>query len=351
MPFAELPQLPYINIPSERDDTCKMLAQNGQVVPSELVGGWFNYMVDKFNETYLLIQDAIIGNIPGSNDPLNVDKILSTDGAGNIPWTKIRNVHFSERCIAGINLMEDSVDGGFHILDNSIPDAAISGMNGLKIAINSIPGDRIISLSGAKIQLNTIPSGAIISIDGVILQNETVLPSKLNGIVPTDKGGSGKNSHTPYGLLLGGTTATGVLQNTAAGPANRVLRGMGNAIPEWGQVKTGDMEDLSVTNAKLGDASITYPKFGAGFLKSNIYGSIQTPSTILFGQNISSVTFLSTGKYRVTLSINLGNTNYIPIVVPNSATERSLSVTNITSTSFDVNFNTNSSFFVAVFRF
>lgn len=53
--------------------------------------------------------------------------------------------------------------------------------------------------------------------------------------IEVTKGGTQNSSFTPYGVICGGATATGALQNVGAGSAKQVLISQGNsALPVWG---------------------------------------------------------------------------------------------------------------------
>lgn len=55
-----------------------------------------------------------------------------------------------------------------------------------------------------------------------------------NAAVTVAQGGTGIQTTTAYGVILGGTTATGAFQNAGAGTANQVLTSNGpSAVPTW----------------------------------------------------------------------------------------------------------------------
>lgn len=60
----------------------------------------------------------------------------------------------------------------------------------------------------------------------------------LDGVQPVEKGGTGRDSHTPYALLCGGDEDTGAQQSVSGlGTAGQVLKSNGvGALPSWGTV-------------------------------------------------------------------------------------------------------------------
>lgn len=98
-----LPPIPYI--PEQA------LANNNKIIETtlirkepispELFQGYFNWAVDKFNSYADEINGIVAGAIPGSDDPNNQNKFVTTDGAGNV--------------------------GYIFVGDNNVPDGALSG--------------------------------------------------------------------------------------------------------------------------------------------------------------------------------------------------------------------------------
>ena len=80
----------------------------------------------------------------------------------------------------------------------------------------------------------------------------TDLASEVSGVLPVANGGTGKSSLTAHGLLAGGTTGTGNLQQIANGTAGKVLTANGTgSLPSFQDVA------LTVTDSVSG--VIQYP--------------------------------------------------------------------------------------------
>jgi hypothetical protein len=78
--------------------------------------------------------------------------------------------------------------------------------------------------------------------------------------LPVPSGGTSLSSSTTYTLLAGGTSATGALQQAAAGTSGQVLvSGGASALPTWAASNTlGSLVLLATKNATAGDASMVF---------------------------------------------------------------------------------------------
>lgn len=88
-------------------------------------------------------------------------------------------------------------------------------------------------LAASKITTGTFTTSQIPSLDTSKITTGTFANSFLD-TVGVAKGGTGATSLTAYGIVVGGTTSTGVVQSVAAGTAGQVLTSGGSsAIPAW----------------------------------------------------------------------------------------------------------------------
>jgi len=81
-------------------------------------------------------------------------------------------------------------------------------------------------------------------------------------------------------------------------------------------VTTAKIADLNITTAKIADANVTAPKLsGAQTGTAPVYGirawvSFNSAGTILGSGNVTSVTKIGTGKYKVTMTTAMPDANF-----------------------------------------
>lgn len=82
---------------------------------------------------------------------------------------------------------------------------------------------------------STITTLSALSLPTTQLSGNVVLTSQVSGVLPVANGGTGDSSLTAYGVLAGGTTSTGALQQVSGlGTSGQVLTSQGaSALPIW----------------------------------------------------------------------------------------------------------------------
>ncbi len=100
---------------------------------AQQLDGDFNGMVDLINTLAGAINDASAGIFPGADNPLNADKLPTTDGEGNISWTHI----------TPFNITENAVQTR-HIADGAVTTAKIN-------SANAAPGDIMAADGGGSV--------------------------------------------------------------------------------------------------------------------------------------------------------------------------------------------------------
>jgi len=71
--------------------------------------GDFNGMVDLINTLAGAINDASAGIFPGADNPLNADKLPTTDGQGNISWTHITPFNLTDNAVQTRHIRDAAV--------------------------------------------------------------------------------------------------------------------------------------------------------------------------------------------------------------------------------------------------
>lgn len=99
MPKYERPQLPYNAQPLAYNDRFTKVGDANESPSGELLDAEIDYIIDMMNAFHAEFLAATFGIIPGANIPENAEKFPTTDGAGNISWTKLLEKYFSEDCI------------------------------------------------------------------------------------------------------------------------------------------------------------------------------------------------------------------------------------------------------------
>lgn len=86
----------------------------------------------------------------------------------------------------------------------------------------------------------------------------------IQGILGVPHGGSGTSSFVPFGVLLGGTNATSVLQNAAPSTAGNILVDQGTAASPAFKVVSGDITITANGTVAIGSNVVSYAKIQAG---------------------------------------------------------------------------------------
>ena len=102
------PSLPYTpdqSLPNnQRFDLLGKRPPTAQMLDAE-----FNALTDDINMLAAGINDVQAGNIPGSDDPLNANKVLKTDGQVTLSFTLINSAQLSPNSIVEAALSPQSV--------------------------------------------------------------------------------------------------------------------------------------------------------------------------------------------------------------------------------------------------
>jgi hypothetical protein len=76
---------------------------------AQALDGDFNGIVDLINTLAGAINDASAGIFPGADNPLNTDKLPTTDGQGNISWTHIMPFNLTDNAVQTRHIQDAAV--------------------------------------------------------------------------------------------------------------------------------------------------------------------------------------------------------------------------------------------------
>lgn len=122
------PDLPYDNNAALPNTNRYSLLSDLKLPPTaQMFDADFNYLIDSDNDLQLQIDNLAAGSLPGSSDPLNANRLLTTDGAGNILWVQVTNQNLSNACIDTNNYIDSSITTP-KIQNGAITKAKISSL-------------------------------------------------------------------------------------------------------------------------------------------------------------------------------------------------------------------------------
>jgi hypothetical protein len=170
-------------------------------------------------------------------------------------------------------------------------------------------------------EITTGNNGVIITSGAGVPSVSSTLPSTVQGnitstgalatgslaagftAVTVPLGGTGVATTTAYGVLCGGTTATGVFQNAGAGSATQVLTSNGAAaLPTWADLSTG-----SITNYSVHTGNITLSPTSTAW--QNVTGTTVTlPAGTYLITYLCSITAFSVAGVDSAIASRLYNT-------------------------------------------
>lgn len=161
-----------------------------------------------------------------------------------------------------------------------------------------------------------------IILPGIVQSNITTLGTVTAGMVRVAAGGTGINTTTPYGVICGGTTSTGNFQSVSSlGSSNQVFSSNGpGALPSWKTLPSPPTVPSAATKTQQTSGSSTTSYVSPGrqqYHDSSVkaWVSFDGMTGALFqSYNISSVTKISTGVYRITFAVPFINSGYCTVI-------------------------------------
>ena len=129
------PAIPYV--PEQVLPNYDRYESLGQFPPTaQQLDGDLNKMIDLINTLSDEINNVVVGALPGADDPLNANSLMTTDGEGNISWVKA----------ASANLDDGAVT------TSTIADAAITSV---KIQPQAIDTDKLANNTVSNVKMVT----------------------------------------------------------------------------------------------------------------------------------------------------------------------------------------------------
>ena len=126
------PHIPYEGKAMPNNMRYQILTQNHQAPTAEMLDGEMNYCIDSMNALDKSIEEVVLGKLPGSDNPANANKLLTTNGDEENPtlsWVR-----------AGQNQIQDG-----EVLDRHIRDRTITTekYENLSVTNNKIDNDTL----------------------------------------------------------------------------------------------------------------------------------------------------------------------------------------------------------------
>lgn len=276
MPFQR-PTLPYNNVSLPNSNRYTALSNSGTPRPptAEMVDADINYLVDTANILEEQINDVEAGAIPGSNNPNNANRLLTTDGDPDDPtlsWIKVGQNQYEDGSIPTVALANQAVTSDKIQLGSIV--------NNL-IAPNAIGTDNIINenITSAKLAASSVINSKIapLAITESQLAENIIGPTRLAPLAVT----------TPK--LADNCVTTAKISDES--------------------ISTGKLVESAVTTTKLAPASVVPSKIGtqAIFLEK-IAGAFCMATVnlgvvnIIYNINVVHINRIDFGIYTVTMA-------------------------------------------------
>jgi hypothetical protein len=167
--------------------------------------------------------------------------------------------------------------------------AQAAAVTGILAGANGVSGNGFFAVTGPTTSLKTFT-----------LPNASATILTSNAAVTVAQGGTGIATTTAYGVICGGTTATGNFQNAGAGTAGQVLVSNGaSALPSWGSLASG-WDLLAVATASASSSldfttgiNSTYDQYS--FMFDNLLPGTDAVTMLLQISTDGGSTWINTG--------------------------------------------------------
>ena len=244
----------------------------GQFPPTaQQLDGDMNRIIDLLNTQSAEINGIVVGALPGANDPLNANFLLTTDGNGNISWTPINQVNLGVASV-GTNNIIDAVVTSAKIQPQAIKTQHIenNAVTGSKVATSSVSLSCLTPTGVVGIVANRTDNRGKIDIRPI---NDWQVPTKRpnNPYMNSDDlftifNNSGAGEYNGFQLKTGSITALQIADETITGTkiannsvdGTRLLNGsVYNSKLTDGTLTRDKIANKTITNAQIADGTIT----------------------------------------------------------------------------------------------
>ena len=239
------PNIPYAGESLPNNTRYELLTQNRQPPTPILMDSEMNYVIDSLNDLDQKVKDVQAGAIPGSREIGNKDKLLKTDGAGNLSWILVGEVQLAAACVGSEQIKESA------IITSKVGNAAITTE---KIYDQNITTQKV---KDGAITSSKIAEGGVINrkiAEGAIdFSKITAMPSRQRSIVVTANG-------------TGQWTTMGTAPNDKSG---YYPRSRSHADMQWSRIQTGDLDANIIGEIQLAPNAVTTTKIKEGSIENN----------------------------------------------------------------------------------
>ena len=234
------PNIPYAGEALPNNTRYELLTQNRQPPTPILMDSEMNYLIDSVNDLDHKIKDVEAGAIPGSSETMNKDKLLKTDGEGNLSWILVGEVQMSAGSIGTEQIKESAIVtsklGNASITTDKIYDQNVTTP---KVRDGAITSSK---LADSAVIHPKIAQGAI------DFSKIALMPSRQRSIVVTAN-------------ATGQWTTMGTAPNDKSG---YYPRSRSNADMHWSRIQASDLDAGVVGEVQLAANAITTPKIADG---------------------------------------------------------------------------------------
>ena len=260
------PSLPYAPKQSLPNNARFDILTTTQRPPTaEMLDAEFNALTDDVNMLAVAINDVQAGSIPGNDDPNNANKLLKTDGAGNLSWTLITNTEMAPGAV---------VERGLGLQSVTTPKIGDAAVTPPKIADRAVTSPKIAP--------------------------HAILPEHLNPEAVT----------TP--AIKDQAIVTAKLADSAVTTPKLAQKVVAQAQIADAAVGTPQLIDANVTTSKLADANVTTPKIAdKAVATTKISSAGSNLGDVLTADGANSVSFLpNIGKILQIVNFEMTDTLY-----------------------------------------